>query len=690
MPDNWKKSSDTPEAWKNKGSANSDPWANTRQAPTSAENKGKANHAASEVFNAIGGLAKKAKEYAGSEEAANKINAVKSKARSAAEGAGSAVSGVGSKLSEIKNKASDKISEHRNNEAVPDDNSSKQNIEDTFESESSIDEVSGYEENPESSAAAPVENYETNSDTTETIENVDTPKNTPPPKAYPKQNGFPRTQPNRPNPYTARDNRFDRINSAPPPVQSSPQPAYIVQEKKSPVIPILVIVLLIIILAFGILLGLFLSQKKEPNSKENNTFSSESEITNENAVITEAAATESEPQATVAATSAESTTQTTEPYVQKDVSKDEINQIYADIINETDFLVPHRGFIIDLNNDGVNELIVPDTDTMSYIIYYYENGTLSSQGFGSFMSLDNFGLYKVSGDNGTNYIYYRDDYSYKSMQGYFSLKDMTQLNIFIDYPENNGSFSADWTIDYNGTENYAKGNEPVDTFYGQPADCHTKLMSALTHYKFSISEDSKYTAIIGMYKDELLKNLSNTGSTAPKATASLSLEPQPIAGNGTKLLMKVNGNYYYYTYECFWDGEGQTNQLLTSGSSYDNSVIIEGGSTITKLTVIVIPYNEDDFAGDKVTINHTGPWSYVPVQKSGQINAPGGGPINGYATSYILNGGSVSYERTDLMDKWHVTAVNLCSYQGTIWYELYDSDDGDYYGWVDSDHIDFY
>ena len=91
-----------------------------------------------------------------------------------------AASGAGSMLSGIKNKAADKISEHRNKSADPDDNSSEQSIEDTYESEAYIDEVSGYEENLESSANAPVEKYEAYSDTTETIEEVNTPKNTSP------------------------------------------------------------------------------------------------------------------------------------------------------------------------------------------------------------------------------------------------------------------------------------------------------------------------------------------------------------------------------------------------------------------------------------------------------------------------------------------------------------------------------
>ena len=42
------------------------------------------------------------------------------------------------------------------------------------------------------------------------------------------------------------------------------------------------------------------------------------------------------------------------------------------------------------------------------------------------------------------------------------------------------------------------------------------------------------------------------------------------------------------------------------------------------------------------------------------------------------------------MDNWHVTAVSSYTKNGITWYELYDTDDGDYYGWLDEDHIDFY
>lgn len=78
-----------------------------------------------------------------------------------------------------------------------------------------------------------------------------------------------------------------------------------------------------------------------------------------------------------------------------------------------------------------------------------------------------------------------------------------------------------------------------------------------------------------------------------------------------------------------------------------------------------------------------------PCDKTGQINCRGG-IVAGFTTDYVVNGGSVGKVRDSLDDTWHVTAKNACDNYGITWYELWDSDDGDYYGWVDSSYIDFY
>ncbi len=79
----------------------------------------------------------------------------------------------------------------------------------------------------------------------------------------------------------------------------------------------------------------------------------------------------------------------------------------------------------------------------------------------------------------------------------------------------------------------------------------------------------------------------------------------------------------------------------------------------------------------------------TPVEKYGTIYSPGGYKVSGYAKSYIIDGGAESYVRKDLTDGWHIKAVNEY-YDGYYWYELYDADDGDYYGWVSAEVINFY
>lgn len=53
------------------------------------------------------------------------------------------------------------------------------------------------------------------------------------------------------------------------------------------------------------------------------------------------------------------------------------------------------------------------------------------------------------------------------------------------------------------------------------------------------------------------------------------------------------------------------------------------------------------------------------------------------------DGGAELYVRKDLTDGWRIKAVNEY-YDGYYWYELYDADDGDYYGWVSAEVINFY
>ena len=192
---------------------------------------------------------------------------------------------------------------------------------------------------------------------------------------------------------------------------------------------------------------------------------------------------------------------------------------------------------------------------------------------------------------------------------------------------------------------------------------------------------------------------TTTKAAAPQATASISIEPQYIWGNGTSLLMSVDGNYSYFTYEIYADCEGQKNTLRKSGTSYDRSYLYEDGSTVGNWVFYVTPYNSDGIAGNRVSLGYNGVPSYITTQpkssvtsctKYGTIYSPAGYKVKGYSKSYLIDGGAESYVRQDLTDGWHIKAVNSYSTDAAEWYELYDADDGDYYGWVSNHNISFY
>ena len=78
----------------------------------------------------------------------------------------------------------------------------------------------------------------------------------------------------------------------------------------------------------------------------------------------------------------------------------------------------------------------------------------------------------------------------------------------------------------------------------------------------------------------------------------------------------------------------------------------------------------------------------VGCYQQGCINTYGK-KVSGYKKSYVVDGGEIDTVRKKLGNGWHVTSYRYCYSRNILWYELYDTDDGDYYGWVDSSYIDF-
>lgn len=116
-------------------------------------------------------------------------------------------------------------------------------------------------------------------------------------------------------------------------------------------------------------------------------------------------------------------------------------------------------------------------------------------------------------------------------------------------------------------------------------------------------------------------------------------------------------------------------------------------------TIFVTPYNKNGMAGNvkacvvpqnATDTIKTNTITVIPVDQKGQIAIYDGSKVAGFTTSYVVEGGACTLVRESLGDQWHVTAKNKCTNYGVEWYELWDTDDGDYYGWVDSNYISFY
>ena len=166
---------------------------------------------------------------------------------------------------------------------------------------------------------------------------------------------------------------------------------------------------------------------------------------------------------------------------------------------------------------------------------------------------------------------------------------------------------------------------------------------------------------------------------------------------GVTVYLVVTGDYSSYTYKKYeYDpgGSYSTNEGTSSAGKLEITAFSGG---VSKVVVDVTPYNSDGIAGDTVSA------TYVPgsggssnnktvtsCTKYGTIYSPSGNKVDGLTRSYLIDGGAATYERHDLTHGWHVTAVNQYFDGSTYWYELYDSDDGDYYGWVASYNISFY
>jgi len=189
-------------------------------------------------------------------------------------------------------------------------------------------------------------------------------------------------------------------------------------------------------------------------------------------------------------------------------------------------------------------------------------------------------------------------------------------------------------------------------------------------------------------------------TTPPKKTPTINCSGKVITYENTDYyeyhLTVSGGTYDYYYVECY----GYESSLVLSGAETTTDLYLTAGSGFDVITYVT-PYFNDGTKGKTTTIT-----SYqMQVLKNeevfvkpevyscyyqGEIYFGSYDTVAGFTTDYVCNGGERSKVRTSLGNHWHVTAQRWCYSRGVTWYELYDTDDGDYYGWVDANYIYFY
>ena len=250
-----------------------------------------------------------------------------------------------------------------------------------------------------------------------------------------------------------------------------------------------------------------------------------------------------------------------------------------------------------------------------------------------------------------------------------------------------------------GTTKMGKQNnvEPNDEAIAEVQDSHeTATTAAITTTKQTTATTAEkvQTYSVTFEADELiaqaglmlnghvgiavLSNLTCTNGTASVETSTTyiydSLIRVTVTG-ATAGEVKISGTITTYGLDTL---DGQTVSYPDSSGTFIVSKTVGGNSGNAS--------NANQNANSSNNASHAS--SSVSGMK-GQINCHGG-TVAGFTTDYVVNSGACGIVRQSLGNTWHVTAKNSCYNYGITWYELWDSDDGDYYGWVDANYIDFY
>lgn len=334
-----------------------------------------------------------------------------------------------------------------------------------------------------------------------------------------------------------------------------------------------------------------------------------------------------------------------------------LNEVNASIKREYgNMLIPYyKYYLYDINHDGFYELLIHigESEAIAKILIY----SIDEENEDIFIELGEI--------NGGHTILVEKDgnlYTDFCHQSYQTVKNIQMVNL-------NGV----WSVTQETVFEQEKLPEYID--YG------TAIKS------YDISDKS---AIETLCPKELLED---------KPYVNAYVETYSFSGrDGSKIRLYLDGDFAGVSVQIH-NQEYTSEVEFYSKEDSDDYIEMNFNPFAEPPSVIyVTPYSNSGVAGDIVTCDipktasgtiQTGGFSYSVDNAKGQINCHGG-IVAGFTTDYVVNGGAVGKVRNSLGDKWHVTAKNVCTNYGITWYELWDSDDGDYYGWVDSNYIDFY
>lgn len=664
-------------AWEN--SHQTSPWGNTNNNSESRSSKpkgvntenvnaainkfaGMAKRAGEKAVSAAADVTKNAADYAKSDEAAEKMNAVKNKAQAFA-------SGAGSKLSDIKNKASDKISEHRNKVNSSDEKISAADEYDTAENNDVLSDenvhhnIEEYAHEANNSIAADDTSFK--DDTNE--------KRLPAPvrssTAYKKE-----AQGYGAFPYDSQNRNYQQPQSPVPPQSSTP--SYVVQTQKTS--PILIIVIIVLVLIVGVLAGMFFMLNRKENNEPAGSDSVVSEVLENSEVLEESENSEESKESIIEETNNDHE----ETTVADQYTSDEVSAMFSAYIAENPD--PNRTYdnsdygyaLIDLNSDGKQELLISSGENdegipMLQAAYAINNNKLKQ------LWISDLRTYGQLCED--NYIY--ASYIYGQGHGvtiykYSSNGSLNTIEI-IEYNASTGSDKAlhnESEISQSEATRILAKYKPIK-FESKPLKINIQTPTAAPTEK-----ETEKNKIPSEYKG--YENIENAPADMQFYIGN-NVATGYVATESTPLNMRAGaGKDYKVTHEI---PRGSAVEIIGANSEWYYVKYFTGGAGA--FAVDFYGYVSRQYISSTPVVIET--VDVYPCKSLGRLNTQGLG-VAGFATSYVVDGGEVSEIRHRLGDGWHVTAVNWCYFKEILWYELYDSDDGDYYGWVDANYIDFY